>query len=61
MDFREQSMRSVAERVNQGETTAVAVVTDALDAIEQLNPSLNAFCAVDPEHALQAAAEVDAR
>ena len=61
MDFREQSMRSVAERVNQGETTAVAVVTDALDAIEQLNQSLNAFCAVDPEHALQAAAEVDAR
>lgn len=61
MDFREQSMRSIADRVNQGKVSAVAVVTDALDAIERLNPSLNAFCAFDPELALQAAQEVDAQ
>src|SRR5919108_6449041 len=45
----------LAELVRKGEVTARELVEASLDRIEALNPTLNAFVAVDADGALQAA------
>lgn len=54
-----QSVVETAEQVRQGKLTAVARTRDALDAIERLNPAINAFVMLDPESALAAAEQID--
>jgi aspartyl-tRNA(Asn)/glutamyl-tRNA(Gln) amidotransferase subunit A len=61
MDFRSQSITQLAELVRAGELTATELVQTALVRIEQDNPALNAFVAVDPDAALSAARAVDDR
>jgi 1-carboxybiuret hydrolase len=50
----------IAEAVASGQTTALAVIDNALARIEKLNPTLNAFTAVTAERARAKARTVDA-
>jgi len=59
MDFRTQSLSDLAHRVQRKEISARELVGHALERIEALNPSVNAFVAVDGEAALVAASAVD--
>jgi aspartyl-tRNA(Asn)/glutamyl-tRNA(Gln) amidotransferase subunit A len=59
MDFRRVSVTSLADDVRSGRTRARELVTHALDRIDKLNGDVNAFVAVDPETALEAAGRVD--
>jgi 1-carboxybiuret hydrolase len=50
---------NIAQAVRTGKLTAQAVVQDALDRIERLNPKLNAFTQVLASRALQRATAID--
>src|SRR5919202_5255743 len=49
----------LAARVRTGQVSSTELVTAALERIEQLNPTLNAFIHVDADGALEAAAKVE--
>ena len=49
----------LATLVHTGQVSSTELVTAALDKIEQLQPTLNAFVHVDPDGALEAAAKID--
>jgi aspartyl-tRNA(Asn)/glutamyl-tRNA(Gln) amidotransferase subunit A len=53
--------RAIRDSVAAGELTAVEVCRRALDAVNVLNPALNAFRTVAADRALARAAELDAR
>ena len=59
MDLRHVAVAELARRVRSGETSAREVTAHALARIETLNPTVNAFVAVDAERALEQAAAVD--
>ena len=59
MDFRTQSLASLASQVRTGEVGAVELATHALAVIEEHNEAINAFVAVDEAHALEQARAVD--
>ncbi len=61
MDFLSDSVEAIAARVRTGEQSAREVTQHALDRIEALNPSINAFVAWDGERALAQADAIDAR
>ena len=61
MDFRTESVAGIAARVAAGEVSAREVTAHAIDRIEALNPTLNAFVAWDGEQALDQAARLDQR
>ncbi len=50
----------LAEAIRRGRISAVSVIEDRLDHVRRLNPLLNCFTSILEEHALAAAAEVDA-
>ena len=60
MSFYDVTAAEVARRVRSGESTATAMATAALEAIEARNGEVNAFVAIDPERSLEQAAAVDA-
>ncbi len=60
VDFRTESVVSLAAGVRLGEIPAAALVDHALGQIAAHNPTLNAFVAVDEDRARAAAARVDA-
>jgi amidase len=49
----------LATLVHTGQVSSTELVTAALERIEQLQPTINAFVHVDPDGALQTAAEID--
>jgi amidase len=49
----------LATLVHTGQVSSTELVTAALERIEQLQPTLNAFVHVDPDGALQTAASID--
>ena len=49
----------LATLVHTGQVSSTELVTAALERIEQLQPSLNAFVHIDPDGALETAAKVD--
>lgn len=59
VDFRRTGLADLASQVRTGEVSAREVVAHALERIEALNPTLNAFVAVDGEGALAAARRID--
>src|SRR5579864_8757051 len=59
MDFRREALTDMAAEVRAGKRAARDLVTHALERIEALNPKVNAFVAVDPDGALEAAAAID--
>ena len=59
MDFRTTRVTELARAVRARETTAVELTQHSLATIERLNPVVNAFVAVNAEHALEQAAAVD--
>jgi aspartyl-tRNA(Asn)/glutamyl-tRNA(Gln) amidotransferase subunit A len=59
MDFRREALTDMAADVRAGKRAARDLVTHALERIEALNPKVNAFVAVDPDGALEAAARID--
>jgi aspartyl-tRNA(Asn)/glutamyl-tRNA(Gln) amidotransferase subunit A len=59
MDFRRVSVTALADDVRSGRTGARELVTHALDRIDALNETVNAFVAVDESAALDAAAQID--
>jgi len=59
MDFRTTTPAALAARVRAGELSARELTEAALARIDELNPSVNAFVAVDGEQALREAAAVD--
>ncbi len=59
MDFREHSLVDLAGQVRSGRVSAREMTGHALARIEALNPSLNAFVAVDGDRALEQASAVD--
>lgn len=61
MDFRETTVTELAAAVRAGTVSARELTVHALDRIEALNPTLNAFVAVDGEAALAAAAAIDGK
>lgn len=61
MDFRSLSLTDLTSMVQSGDVSAVELTQHALERIEALNPSLNAFVSVDGERALAEAAELDRR
>jgi aspartyl-tRNA(Asn)/glutamyl-tRNA(Gln) amidotransferase subunit A len=61
MDFRSETVVGLAEKVRKGERSATELVEHALGRIAELNPTVNAFVAVDEERSRAAAAAVDAR
>lgn len=60
MDFRTVPIAQLAAQVRSGERTAAEVVDHALARIEELNPTLGAFVAVDADRARAEAAAIDA-
>src|SRR5260370_2216231 len=61
MEFQRTSISEVASSVQSGELSALEVVQSMLARIHSLNPSVNAFVALDEEGALAAARRLDAR
>ena len=59
MDFLETSIVELASGVRSGKTSASTLVEHALGRIEERNPEINAFVAIDAEAALAAAIEID--
>jgi len=59
MDFRREAVAELAAQVRAGTLAARDLVGHALERIELLNPSLNAFVAVDGERALEHAGRID--
>lgn len=57
--FRDQDVPSLAAQLRRGHTTSIELVEHSLDAIDRLDPMLNAFTAVDAEGALDAARRAD--
>jgi Asp-tRNA(Asn)/Glu-tRNA(Gln) amidotransferase A subunit family amidase len=60
MDFRTASVVDLASRVRSGSLTAAELVDHALARIDAVNPTVNAFVAVDGDRARAAAEAVDA-
>ncbi len=61
MDFRTESVVGLAEQVRRGGLSAADLVDHALERIADLNPTINAFVAVDEDRARAAADVVDAK
>ena len=61
MDFRTTTVSALAADVAARRRSAREVVQGALDRIEEVDPRVNAFVAVDPEGALAQAAALDER
>jgi Asp-tRNA(Asn)/Glu-tRNA(Gln) amidotransferase A subunit family amidase len=61
MDFRTTTVAALAADVSAKRTSARELVSSALDRIEAIDPSVNAFVALDGERALADAAALDAR
>ena len=61
MDFRLHSLAELAALVRSGQAKAAELVEGALVRIDALNPTVNAFVAVDPDEALAAARSLDDR
>src|SRR5580692_2290217 len=61
IDFRTTSLESLAHAVRTKETSARELTETALGRIERLDPTYNAFVAVDAERALNEADAVDVR
>jgi aspartyl-tRNA(Asn)/glutamyl-tRNA(Gln) amidotransferase subunit A len=59
VDFRTTTVGGLAAQVRGGVVSAREVVQHALGRIEELNPTVNAFVAVDGERALEQAGAVD--
>lgn len=59
--YRQSPALDLAQSVRQRQRPAVDVVTECLDRIEKLNPSLNAFREINADEAIQAASAVDER
>jgi aspartyl-tRNA(Asn)/glutamyl-tRNA(Gln) amidotransferase subunit A len=59
IDFRTTSVADLAGQVRRRELSARELAQAALERIEQLNPRVNAFVALDGERALEQAAAVD--
>jgi len=59
MDFRRVGLSELAGRVRSKQISARELTEHALERIDALNKEINAFVAVDAEHALQQAAGVD--
>jgi aspartyl-tRNA(Asn)/glutamyl-tRNA(Gln) amidotransferase subunit A len=59
VDLRRESVAGLAKEVRTGKLAAREVVGHALERIVALNPTLNAFVAVDGDRAMEAAAAVD--
>ncbi len=59
MDFRTTSLAELAASVRSGERTAIELTRHALERIDALNPTINAFVALDAEQVLHQAAAVD--
>ena len=60
-DFRTVTVEALAALVRDRTLTAAAVTEHALERIEALNPTLNAFVAVDADDARAQAAAIDER
>lgn len=60
-DFRRQPITSLVDAVRSKEVSARELLDHALARIDALNPSINAFVAVDADAAREAAAEIDDR
>lgn len=61
MDFREHRLVDLAARVRAKQVAAREIVEASLARIEEVDPKLNAFVAVDPERALAEADAIDRR
>ena len=61
MDFLSETIDTIAGRVGSRQVSAREVVAHALARIDELNPTLNAFVALDHELALSDAAALDER
>ena len=59
IDFLQTSVVELAGQVRSGEVRASTLVEHALGRIEERNPEINAFVAIDAEAALAAATEID--
>jgi len=59
VDFRSISATAIAQQVRSGEVSARELAEQALARIEALNPTVNAFVAVDADRAMDQAAAVD--
>lgn len=60
MDFTTTDVATLSAQVRRGELSAAEVVDHALGRIAELNPTINAFVAVDADGARSRAAEIDA-
>ena len=60
-DFRTVTVEALAAMVRERDLTAAAVTEHALERIEALNPTLNAFVALDADDARAQAATIDER
>src|SRR6202011_2829169 len=59
MDFRRERVSELADQVRSGQLAAREMVGHALDRIEALNGTYNAFVAIDADAALKQAAAID--
>ena len=61
MDFRTTTVAALADDVSAKRTSARELTSAALDRIDEVDPKVNAFVALDGERALADAAAIDAR
>jgi Asp-tRNA(Asn)/Glu-tRNA(Gln) amidotransferase A subunit family amidase len=60
-DFRSLTVEELVAKIKGGELTAAAVTNASLARIDEVNPLLNAFVAVDAEDARKQATAIDGR
>ena len=59
MDFRDYSLKELANKIHSKEISAKEMTQAALDNIDRYDVKLNAFCAVNHEDALLQAENID--
>ena len=55
----ELTAHELSDRMAAGEISSREITADVLDAIEKIDPTINAFISVDPDQALERAASID--
>ena len=61
MDFREYSINQLVTKIKSKEISAKELTQEALDNIDALDKTLNAFCSVNDQGALKQASDIDER
>ncbi|GIS32913.1 MAG: hypothetical protein Ct9H90mP4_08270 [Gammaproteobacteria bacterium] len=61
MDFRDYSINQLVTKIKSKEISAKELTQEALDNVEKIDKTLNAFCSINDQDAIRQASEIDER